>query len=102
MTLALRAVLCLTLLGCAAALQAAESMADCAGCHQKPPVPAGHMPVSEVSAEVCFTCHAVGPDDGLFVTVHEKHPAAGVDCAKCHGAAANATLQQTLDGMLGP
>lgn len=79
--------------------RAAEQQADCGTCHQQPPVPAGHMPVSEVSVGSCFMCHQANPDDGLFVAIHEKH--SSLDCSHCHGDAADDALRQKLDGMLG-
>lgn len=76
-----------------------EPQEDCGACHEKAPVPAGHMPVTEVSAESCFMCHQVGRDDGLFVAIHQKH--LSFDCSQCHGDAADDALRQKLDGLLG-
>jgi len=81
------------------AARAADAQEGCNTCHEKAPVPAGHMPVTEVSAGSCFLCHQAGPDDGLFVAIHEKHLT--LDCSVCHGEAADDALRQKLDGLLG-
>jgi hypothetical protein len=71
---------------------------DCAGCHDVPPVPDGHMEVEEVSVDGCTMCHESAGDDAFFRAVHEKHGDA-LGCDTCHedaGADRDARLKEML------
>ena len=72
---------------------------NCAMCHDSPPVPEGHMPVTEVSVAACMMCHAPDQEDPLFVKLHTVHSDMGLGCDSCHGDA-SAERQSRLDALL--
>lgn len=63
----------------------AEVQDNCADCHEAPPVPDGHPPITEVGTEFCGMCHGGGENDPYLAAVHGRHLELGVGCDYCHG-----------------
>ncbi len=75
--------------------------ADCSMCHDAPPVTETHPPVSGVSADECFSCHAPLADDAMFQSLHETHSNLGMSCDSCHDSDGVEALQSRLKQLIG-